>query len=60
MPIKDKKPTPMSVWANIDLDTVKQRINRVADQIENVLFKYELPEALQNYILQSRSNSKDQ
>lgn len=58
MPSKDKKPTPMSLWATIDLDTVKQRINRVSDRVEKVLFKYEIPEVLQNYILQSRSKDK--
>ena len=58
MPSNDKKTTPISLWATIDLDTVKQRINRVADQIEKVLFKYELPESIQNYIFQSRSKDK--
>lgn len=55
---KDKKPTSMNLWATVDVDKVKKRINRVAVQIEKVLLKYELPEEIKNSLVQSRFRGK--
>ncbi|GEM_PF-2810912 len=41
MHAKSKKPDCVSVWATIDFETVKQRINRMTCQIHQVLQKYE-------------------
>ncbi|MBR8833240.1 MAG: hypothetical protein DSM106950_04140 [Stigonema ocellatum SAG 48.90 = DSM 106950] len=38
---KKKKPDYVSIWATIDFDTIKQRINHVTHQIDRVLQKYE-------------------
>ncbi len=35
-------PAKVSIWANIDFDTVKHRINTVTSKIEQVIQKYEL------------------
>lgn len=40
---KYKLPGKASIWANIDFDKVKNRINAVNCQIEQVIQKYNLP-----------------
>jgi hypothetical protein len=35
--------TNVSIWANIDFDKVKHRINTVNFKIQQVIQKYELP-----------------
>jgi uncharacterized protein YpuA (DUF1002 family) len=37
-----KMPAKVSIWANIDFDKVKHRINTVTFKIEQVIQKYEL------------------
>jgi len=43
MNYKYKLPGKASIWANIDFDKVKNRINAVTCQIEQVIQKYNLP-----------------
>jgi hypothetical protein len=45
---KSNKPDYVSVWATIDLDKVRQRINLVTCQINQVLQKYELSSEADN------------
>lgn len=37
-----KQPNDASVWVNVDFDTVKQRIDSVTRQINEVLQKHEV------------------
>lgn len=47
----EEKLAKVGIWATIDFTRVKQRINRVNSNIEEVLQRHELPSVLQNYKL---------
>lgn len=47
----EEKLAKVGIWATIDFTRVKQRINRVNTNIEEVLQRHELPSVLQKYKL---------